>query len=105
MWLSAARAEQAVKAARKEWGERQLEELEAEERLSVVCERGPVSDPVISQLREAFQVCLCLESSSPPLSLTHLTAGPTGSLAIFCWGFCGLLLRLKILWSSQWFSK
>ncbi len=47
---------QAVKAAKKQWGERQLEELEAEERLSVVCERGPVSDPVISQLREAFQV-------------------------------------------------
>ena len=69
MSLSAAWAEQAVKAAKKEWGERQLEELEAEERLSVVCERGPVSDPVISQLREAFQVCLYLRSSSPPPSL------------------------------------
>lgn len=52
-----------MRAAKKEWGERKLEELEAEERLSVVCERSPVSDPVISQLREAFQVCFCNPAS------------------------------------------
>lgn len=47
---------QAVAAAKGAWGERQLAELEAEDRLAVACERAPTSDPVIAKLRAAFQV-------------------------------------------------
>eukprot|EP00850_Spirogloea_muscicola_P005218 SM000023S07674 [mRNA] locus=s23:697023:703298:- [translate_table: standard] len=37
------------------WGERSLPELEAEERLSYACEKGPTSDEVIGQLRQCFR--------------------------------------------------
>ncbi|KAK9821732.1 hypothetical protein WJX81_008527 [Elliptochloris bilobata] len=46
---------EAVAAARVTWGLRALPELEAEDRLSVACEKAPTSDPVISKLRAAFQ--------------------------------------------------
>lgn len=36
------------------WGPRSLTELEAEERLSYSCEKGPVQDEVIAKLRSAF---------------------------------------------------
>lgn len=51
-------------AAKAAWGARQLAELEAEERLAIACEKGPTSDPIIAQLRAAFQV--------PALLLQHL---------------------------------
>lgn len=54
-------------AAKGAWGERQLAELEAEDRLAIACERAPTSDPVIAKLRAAFQVHLL----SPCLSLPH----------------------------------
>ncbi|CAL8466787.1 g6323 [Coccomyxa elongata] len=47
--------EEAVAAAKGAWGERQLPELEAEDRLAIACERAPTSDPVIAKLRAAFQ--------------------------------------------------
>ncbi|XP_051134265.1 protein translocase subunit SecA, chloroplastic isoform X1 [Andrographis paniculata] len=47
-------AEEAVQLAAKTWGPRSLTELEAEERLSYSCEKGPVQDEVISKLRNAF---------------------------------------------------
>ncbi|KAL5700591.1 hypothetical protein ACHQM5_026017 [Ranunculus cassubicifolius] len=47
-------AEEAVELAVKTWGERSLTELEAEERLSYSCEKGPTEDKVITKLREAF---------------------------------------------------
>ncbi|KAG8389629.1 hypothetical protein BUALT_Bualt02G0248900 [Buddleja alternifolia] len=47
-------AEEAVELAAKTWGQRSLTELEAEERLSYSCEKGPVQDEVISKLRSAF---------------------------------------------------
>ncbi|KAK4482116.1 hypothetical protein RD792_009255 [Penstemon davidsonii] len=47
-------AEEAVQLASKTWGQRSLIELEAEERLSYSCEKGPVQDEVISKLRSAF---------------------------------------------------
>ncbi|GFP93636.1 protein translocase subunit seca1 chloroplastic [Phtheirospermum japonicum] len=47
-------AEEAVELAAKTWGQRSLTELEAEERLSYSCEKGPVQDEVISKLRDAF---------------------------------------------------
>ncbi|KAL7112385.1 hypothetical protein ACP275_04G000900 [Erythranthe tilingii] len=47
-------AEEAVELAAKMWGQRSLTELEAEERLSYSCEKGPVQDEVISKLRSAF---------------------------------------------------
>lgn len=47
-------AEEAVKLAVKTWGQRSLSELEAEERLSYSCEKGPVQDEVIAKLRFAF---------------------------------------------------
>ena len=46
---------QAVAAAKAAWGERALQDLEAEDRLSIACEKAPSSDPVISKLRAAFQ--------------------------------------------------
>ncbi|KAK4745302.1 hypothetical protein SAY87_011614 [Trapa incisa] len=47
-------AEEAVQAAVKSWGQRSLTELEAEERLSYSCEKGPVEDEVIAKVRNAF---------------------------------------------------
>ncbi len=40
----------------KAWGQRGLLELEAEERLAIACEKSPTQDPVIAQLRKAFNV-------------------------------------------------
>ena len=48
----------AVKAAVAGWGQQKLTPLEAEDRLSVACEKGFSEDPVTLQLREAFQVRL-----------------------------------------------
>ncbi|XP_055817998.1 protein translocase subunit SecA, chloroplastic [Solanum dulcamara] len=47
-------AEEAVDVAVKMWGPKSLTELEAEERLSYSCEKGPVQDEVIAKLRSAF---------------------------------------------------
>lgn len=47
--------EAAVEAAAEAWGEKALPLLEAEDRLSYACEKGPTSDPVIGKLRNAFQ--------------------------------------------------
>uniref|UniRef100_A0A7N0UV68 Protein translocase subunit SecA n=1 Tax=Kalanchoe fedtschenkoi TaxID=63787 RepID=A0A7N0UV68_KALFE len=47
-------AEEAVQLAVNSWGKRALTELEAEERLSYACEKGPVQDDVIAKLRAAF---------------------------------------------------
>ncbi|PWZ32665.1 Protein translocase subunit SECA1, chloroplastic [Zea mays] len=43
-----------VEMAVKEWGDKSLTELEAEERLSYSCEKGPTRDEVIANLRNAF---------------------------------------------------
>ncbi|MCL7023842.1 hypothetical protein MKW94_019073, partial [Papaver nudicaule] len=48
-------AEEAVELAVKTWGPRSLTELEAEERLSYSCEKGPIRDEVIAKLRGAFK--------------------------------------------------
>lgn len=45
-----------MQAAVVAWGERGLQELDAEERLAVACERSPTQDAVVSQLRNAFRV-------------------------------------------------
>jgi preprotein translocase subunit SecA len=45
---------QAVEAAVREYGERSLPELEAEERIAVAVEKAPTTDPVIQQLRDAY---------------------------------------------------
>uniref|UniRef100_A0A061SHA1 Protein translocase subunit SecA n=1 Tax=Tetraselmis sp. GSL018 TaxID=582737 RepID=A0A061SHA1_9CHLO len=45
----------AVEAAVDAWGKRQMEELEAEDRLSFACEKAPTADPVIMKIREAFR--------------------------------------------------
>eukprot|EP00256_Glycine_max_P039959 XP_006589081.1 protein translocase subunit SecA, chloroplastic isoform X3 [Glycine max] len=47
-------AEKAVQLAVETWGKRSLTELEAEERLSYTCEKGPAQDEVIAKLRNAF---------------------------------------------------
>ncbi|XWS76733.1 hypothetical protein CRYUN_Cryun01aG0203100 [Craigia yunnanensis] len=47
-------AEEAVELAVKTWGKKSLSELEAEERLSYSCEKGPAQDEVIAKLRSAF---------------------------------------------------
>jgi len=47
-----------AQAAVKAWGQRGLLELEAEERLAIACEKSPTQDPVIAQLRKAFNVSL-----------------------------------------------
>ncbi|KAJ6320053.1 hypothetical protein OIU78_015444 [Salix suchowensis] len=47
-------ADEAVQLAVRSWGQRSLTELEAEERLSYSCEKGPAQDEVIANLRSAF---------------------------------------------------
>lgn len=47
-------AEEAVQLAVNSWGQNSLTELEAEERLSYSCEKGPAQDEVIANLRSAF---------------------------------------------------
>ena len=63
---------QAVQAAKQAWGERKLEELEAEERLAFACERARTNDEVTLQLRSAFKVrqqqAACALSSLQALS-------------------------------------
>ncbi len=49
----------AVEAATETWGQRQLPELEADERLAFACEKSPTSDPVLNKLRDAFRVRSC----------------------------------------------
>lgn len=49
-----------MQAAVVAWGERGVQELDAEERLAVACERSPTQDAVIAQLRDAFRVSLHL---------------------------------------------
>ena len=48
----------AVKAAVSGWGERQLEELEAEDRLAFACEKAPTTDPVIEKVRSGWDALL-----------------------------------------------
>lgn len=47
-------SEKVVQLAAETWGQRSLTELEAEERLSCSCEKGPAQDEVIAMLRSAF---------------------------------------------------
>jgi len=47
--------QEAVDAAVAAWGERQLTELEAEDRLSVACEKAPTEDATLQKLRGAFE--------------------------------------------------
>eukprot|EP01024_Parvocaulis_polyphysoides_P070740 TRINITY_DN8744_c0_g1_i4.p2 TRINITY_DN8744_c0_g1~~TRINITY_DN8744_c0_g1_i4.p2 ORF type:complete len:411 (-),score=64.48 TRINITY_DN8744_c0_g1_i4:203-1324(-) len=46
---------EATKFAVEVWGDRQLEPLEAEDKLSIACERAPTDDEVIKKLRECFR--------------------------------------------------
>ncbi|GMH40256.1 hypothetical protein BSKO_08160 [Bryopsis sp. KO-2023] len=48
-------AKEAVAGAVESWGERTLTALEAEERLSIACEKAPTEDPVTAKIREVFQ--------------------------------------------------
>lgn len=45
-------AKSAVTAAVAAWGTRQLSELEAEDRLSVACEKGHTEDPELLKVRQ-----------------------------------------------------
>lgn len=47
--------ENAVQMAVRTWGKTSLTELEAEDRLSYACEKGPTQDEVIANLRSAFE--------------------------------------------------
>lgn len=51
---SSSTLESAVAFAAETWGEQSLPALEAEDRLSIACEKAPSSDPVTIKLREAF---------------------------------------------------
>lgn len=48
----------AVDFAVKEWGERSLPELVAEDKLAVAAEKAPTEDPVIQRLREVYNLIL-----------------------------------------------
>lgn len=48
-------AKAAVESAVETWGQRSLTELEAEEKLSYSCEKGPIKDEVIAKLRDTFK--------------------------------------------------
>jgi preprotein translocase subunit SecA len=45
---------QAVEAAVKEYGERSLSELEAEDKIAIAAEKAPTDDPIIQRLRESY---------------------------------------------------
>ncbi|QSJ17404.1 preprotein translocase subunit SecA [Nostoc sp. UHCC 0702] len=45
---------EAVESAVREYGERSLPELEAEDKVAVAAEKAPIDDPVIQQLRQAY---------------------------------------------------
>ncbi|MBD2676815.1 MULTISPECIES: preprotein translocase subunit SecA [Nostoc] len=45
----------AVEVAVREYGDRSLPELEAEEKVAVAAEKAPIDDPVIQKLREAYK--------------------------------------------------
>jgi preprotein translocase subunit SecA len=45
---------EAVEVAVREYGERSLPELEAEDKIAVAAEKAPTSDPVIQKLRESY---------------------------------------------------
>ncbi|WP_445629684.1 preprotein translocase subunit SecA [Nostoc sp. DSM 114167] len=45
----------AVEIAVREYGERSLPELEAEDKVAVAAEKAPIDDPVIQKLREAYK--------------------------------------------------
>lgn len=47
---------QAVQAAKQAWGAKQLEELDAEERLAFACEKATTSDKITLKLRDAYKV-------------------------------------------------
>jgi preprotein translocase subunit SecA len=55
---TASAAKSAVKAAAAAWGERSLTLLDAEDRLSVACEKGATDDEVLLRLRAAYQAML-----------------------------------------------
>ena len=63
---------EAVKEAVKAWGERQLQELDAEDRLSVACEKAPTDDATIQKLRDAFQKVRPRGCPAQPLILLPL---------------------------------
>jgi preprotein translocase subunit SecA len=46
---------QAVEYAVREYGERSLPELEAEDKVAIAAEKAPTNDPVIQKLREAYK--------------------------------------------------
>jgi hypothetical protein len=52
-------AKKSVKMAVAAWGQRQLSALDAEDRLSVACEKGVAEDEVTLALRQAYQVGGC----------------------------------------------
>ncbi len=86
---------QAVAAAKGAWGERQLPELEAEDRLAIACERAPNSDPVIAKLRAAFQVCHLATCPS------HRRKVLQDSLTVAVWSVISLGRMLTSLVDSQ----
>ncbi|MFQ4146513.1 preprotein translocase subunit SecA [Chlorogloeopsis sp. ULAP02] len=45
---------QAVESAVREYGERSLPELEAEDKVAVAAEKAPTDDPIVQQLRQAY---------------------------------------------------
>jgi len=47
---------EAVDVAVKQWGERSLPELEAEERMAIASEKAPINDPVIQKIREVYNL-------------------------------------------------
>lgn len=51
-----AAARKSIDLAVQTWGLRKLSALEAEDRLSVACEKGKTDDVVILALRQVFQV-------------------------------------------------
>ncbi|MEA5574337.1 preprotein translocase subunit SecA [Calothrix sp. UHCC 0171] len=49
-----AQLKQAVESAVREYGERSMPELEAEEKIAVAVEKAPTDDPIIQHLRDAY---------------------------------------------------
>lgn len=86
----------AVAAAVAAWGARQVEELEAEERLAFACEKAPTQDPVIEKVRVwgCDVVCVCLWSHADvPAAPAAAGSGPAAGV----WPRPYLLTRASLL--------
>lgn len=66
------------------WGQRKLDELEAEERLAFACEKAPSDDPVVQKLRATFLQVRCPGARRPLQAASDAMAGRRNLTHVLC---------------------